>query len=227
MNVSEVFYSIQGEGTRIGERTVFLRCSNCNLKCKWCDTKYSWVTIKELSVEVVADKVMEYLKEHNCERLCITGGEPMLQQNALVKLSRLIDPDIYLEEVSVETNCTIVPGDDVVHELEEFVTKWTVSPKLPSSGETFDKDVFEYFRLNDATEWKFVIQDVRDYEEMKRLLNGLCGPVILQPVAKVPFDLLDYLAQLKWLTQKVLEDRLPVKVLPQIHKLMYTDRRGV
>lgn len=227
MNVSEVFYSLQGEGAEMGKRTVFLRCSECNLRCKWCDTKYSWVTIKELPVETVTEKVKEYLRDYHCESLCITGGEPMLQQNALINLSRLLGDDVYLEEVSIETNCTIAPGDDVKRELEEFITKWTVSPKLPSSGEVFDPGVFGYFRYHDDVEWKFVIDDVTDFNCMKELLKGLRGPVILQPAATVPFDLITYLSKLKWLTQKVLDERLPVRVLPQMHKLLYADRRGV
>jgi len=222
MNVCEMFYSIAGEGSSSGERTVFLRLSGCNIGCRWCDTRYASENSRKMSVEEVAKELGELLVKTDCMRLCITGGEPLIQQGSLVSLMKLL-PDRGYDEISVETNCTIEPTRD----LMKYITKWTVSPKLPSSGESYDKEVLDFFRIQDGVEWKFVISDATDYIRTDMLLSRLRGQVIYQVAADVPFDLMAYLAKMKWLTQKVLDDKLPVRVLPQLHKLMYGDRKGV
>jgi len=78
--VSEIFFSVQGEGPGIGKPAVFLRLSGCNLKCAWCDTKYTWHGGKMMTEPTV----LKEIKRYPCKRLVVTGGEPLLQQDNLM-----------------------------------------------------------------------------------------------------------------------------------------------
>src|SRR6476619_558983 len=96
LKISEIFNSIQGEGTFSGTSCIFLRLSTCNLKCSWCDTKYTWdwdnydinKEIKEFNIEQVVEKILGF---SNINHIVITGGEPLLQQDKLVLLITLLN----------------------------------------------------------------------------------------------------------------------------------------
>lgn len=145
----EIFHTLQGEGVSAGLPAVFVRSSRCNLHCHWCDTDHTWnfegtpwthekdsipgyakhrkadVTF-ELSPAGIADRVAVY----PCRRVVLTGGEPLLQQDAWVELIRAlrkIDPGYVFE---VETNGTLAPSE----EFAEAVDQFNVSPKLVNSG---------------------------------------------------------------------------------------------
>lgn len=129
--VSEVFDSIQGEGPTTGRPSTFLRLGLCNLRCAWCDTPYTWKwdefsmsdELRAWSIDAVVERVAA------CSNLVITGGEPMLQREALEALLQRVEC-----RVEVETAGTIAPGA-----LAGRVQQWNVSPKLASSGNPLDK----------------------------------------------------------------------------------------
>src|SRR5580700_7164354 len=132
MLVSETFKSIQGEGPSCGQSAVFLRLARCNLSCSWCDTPYTWdwtkfdvtAEARELSVPEVVDHVLLEAGPYR-QLLVVTGGEPLLQQAALVEaltLLRQVAPQIRCE---IETNGTVKPYAALVDLVERFV----VSPK--------------------------------------------------------------------------------------------------
>src|SRR3989338_2506535 len=101
MILNEVFYSIQGEGLNAGKPAIFIRFGNCNLKCTWCDTKYTWDPAVSDNFEAPLERVFEEIRKYpQCKHLVITGGEPMLQQDAISAIRREF-PDYYIE---VETN---------------------------------------------------------------------------------------------------------------------------
>ena len=87
MRISEIFYSIQGEGASIGLPAIFLRLQVCNLTCEWCDTRYTW-DINHPDYDkyqaVDLDKIIPMLSEYPCRRLIITGGEPLLHAAAIL-----------------------------------------------------------------------------------------------------------------------------------------------
>ena len=116
--LSEIFFSINGEGLQIGIPMVFIRLSGCNLRCKWCDTKYSWIQKDQKNLEDIIHEVEKY----NTKWVCITGGEPLLQE-----IRHIINKLKY--RISLETNGTIY--DDVIKKVD-FVS---VDIKIPSSGE--------------------------------------------------------------------------------------------
>ena len=94
--LSEIFFSINGEGLQIGKPMAFIRLAGCNLRCKWCDTKGSWIQKDQATLEDIVKEVSKY----NTEWVCITGGEPLLQD-----IEPLIKKLQY--KISLETNGTI------------------------------------------------------------------------------------------------------------------------
>lgn len=198
MKVSEIFESIQGEGRCIGEPQVFVRLSGCNMRCTWCDTKYAWEGGKENSVQEVVDVV----KSYKLNSVCITGGEPLLQADELLALIRALkDDDI---KILLETNGSIY-DIQVFNEVDHVA----LDLKPPSSGE---KSVeFILSRLRPCDYVKVVVADDEDFMYAKKIIGKSGVEVFLQPSDKGKFT---------WLADKVLEEKLNVRVLPQLHKVM-------
>jgi len=216
MQITEIFYSIQGEGVNIGLPTIFIRMAGCNLNCSWCDTKYA----KEGGRETKLKNLMDYLQRNfsGCSRVCITGGEPLVQKKALVKLIETLVARKY--KIVLETNGSF---------NLESVTNWhsgkklvlAVDVKTPSSGEqkSFKKGNLKFLGKNDML--KFVIADEKDYEFARSFLEEH------EPGCAIIFTAVGGL-ELKWLAEKVLNDKIDVRVLPQLHKIVWgDDRRGV
>ncbi len=210
MEISEVFLSLQGEGVDIGLPTVFVRTSRCNLQCTWCDTKYSWEPGEERSVESVLEEVESY----GMKRVCISGGEPMLQPEDVTELAAKLESREY--DIIIETNGSI--------DLDEISrgerTRFCMDLKCPSSGME-DRNLFtNVAKMRPDDVLKFVIAHQEDYIFAKKLLERnkpLCT-VVFQPVGGL--DLRD-------LAERVLEDRLDVRVLLQLHRFIWGDQRGV
>jgi len=132
LRISEVFESIQGEGASAGARCVFLRLATCNLRCSFCDTKYTWDwdayryedEVRHAEVGAIAAE----LEGRGDRRLVVTGGEPLLQQRALLPLFDALGDAWFVE---IETNGTLSPSAEMLTR----VNQWNVSPKLGNSGE--------------------------------------------------------------------------------------------
>src|SRR5262245_25619817 len=160
--VSEIFHSIQGEGPYIGQPATFVRTAYCNLRCTWCDAWYTWdhkrVDVKATSKHMDVDEVVEAVGKPSL--LIITGGEPLLQQDAIAEL---------MNKTSVltqfETNGTVVPGPGIENKMPTYV----VSPKLRNSCETETRrqrgKALTWFRYHGAY-FKFVLSHPRDISEV-------------------------------------------------------------
>lgn len=210
MEISEIFLSIQGEGVDIGLPTVFVRTAKCNLQCGWCDTKYSWEPGDERTTESILEEILSY----GMDRVCISGGEPMLQAEEVTKLVSMLEAKEV--EVTIETNGSIDLDDITRGEL----TRFCMDLKCPSSGMQ-DRNLFTNLtklRSNDVL--KFVIAHQEDYIFARKMLerNAPNCMVVFQPVGGL--DLRD-------LAERVLEDRLDVRVLLQLHRYIWGDQRGV
>lgn len=181
----EIFHSIQGEGKSIGRSSVFVRTSLCNLHCIWCDTDYTWnwtgtrfehmydarpgyrkFEKKDWIARCPVPEVAALVAEFSCRNIVLTGGEPMLQQPALVTLMqtlRQMHPEYRFE---VETNGTILP--DV--EFDRAVDQYNVSPKLANSNniqKLREKPaVYRFFAQNPKAYFKFVVSEHADLEEI-------------------------------------------------------------
>ena len=134
--ISEMFYSIQGEGPTMGCPSIFIRLQGCNLLCSWCDTTNVWVKGNNMSHEDIfsywmRSGWMDLFKEYEIPHVIITGGEPMTRQKILIPFFQKLQSKIgYCPLIEIETNGTISPSND----FDEYITQYNVSPKLQNSG---------------------------------------------------------------------------------------------
>jgi 7-carboxy-7-deazaguanine synthase len=213
MKISEIFFSIQGEGVKIGFPTVFVRLFACDLRCTWCDSMYA-VEGSDFKNETI-EEVRGEIEKFNCNTVCFTGGEPLIQKKELEILGKDLISDGY--EIVLETSGHKEPPP-IFWADSCFIS---MDCKCPSSRmeKRMDFELFEKLRPKDQL--KFVIQDDADYEYTKEILSKyqIRSNIIFQPV---------YGTSLDWLAGRVLEDKLGnVRVLPQLHKIIWGDRRGV
>lgn len=188
-NNPEVFYSLQGEGASIGVPSIFVRLFGCNLSCTWCDTAYAW-NRETGSVEIERDELLALVRRFPCNRLVITGGEPLVQQKELAGF--LAHAGGY--RVEMETNGTIIP--DAV--LDSHIEQYNISPKLHHSGNDSERalrlEVISHFAnyLRGKSWFKFVIDTSDDLPSIETIIET-CGidrdRVILMPQAATKHEL--------------------------------------
>jgi organic radical activating enzyme len=226
LRISEIFESIQGEGASAGAASVFVRLATCNLRCTWCDTRYTWDwssyryddEVKRVPVHEVVARVVASRAPH----LVITGGEPLLQQPALVELVGELLPMRYVE---VETNGTLAPA----RELALRVDQWNVSPKLANSGEERERRILPEallaFRATDRAWLKLVVESDGDAAEADALIEELNWPkerVLLMPQAATREALLERAPVVLRLARE-----RGVGTSPRLHVERWGGRRGV
>ncbi len=209
LRVSEIFHSLQGESTRAGLPTVFVRLAGCPLRCVWCDTAYAFSGGETMTLAAILERVAAY----RCPTVCVTGGEPLAQGNCLPLLVALCDAG---HSVSLETSGALDIGG-----VDARVTR-IIDLKAPDSGENARIRWENLDLLRPADEIKFVLASRNDYDWAKstlagRQLDAIC-PVLFSPVA----DRLPPAALAQW----ILEDGLPVRFQLQLHKVIWGNRRG-
>ena len=224
MVITEIFKSVQGEGTRAGLPCIFVRLTGCNLRCTWCDTAYAFHGGKKMSVEEVAARVDELAGRRGEMRgssvavplIELTGGEPLLQEEVYPLAEKLLAEGY---TVMIETS-----GERFIGRLPREVIK-IVDVKCPDSGEP---DTFEMRNLEELTEndeVKFVVSTRRDYEFAKeftqqhdlarRVKQVLFSPVFDDPEGK--WSGLEPRMLVEW----ILADGLPVRLGLQLHKFIW------
>jgi 7-carboxy-7-deazaguanine synthase len=211
LTVNEIFFSIQGEGTRAGLPCVFVRLTGCPLRCVYCDTAYAF---HEGQRREEADVIAE-IERFPCRLVLLTGGEPLAQPPAFPFVSALADRGW---QVLVETS-----GHVPIEALDARAVA-ILDVKTPRSGEMHRMHWENLDRLRERDEVKFVIADRQDYEWSRSLVRERAladrGPVLFSPVHGV----LDPGALARW----VLDDGLPARVQVQLHKYLWPGvERGV
>lgn len=106
-DISEIFQTIQGEGSNSGQNSLFIRLAGCNLRCEWCDTKYAWENKREMSQRVLAEMIRNYHKKTGSIHVVWTGGEPLLQERRIIQTIIATKPEHMAHHL--ETNGTIIP----------------------------------------------------------------------------------------------------------------------
>ena len=209
LKLSELFCSVQGEGPHTGTSCIFLRLATCNLKCSWCDTKYTWdwenydinKEVREISIEDVWKMILQF---SDMSHIVITGGEPLLQQNKLISLLKLIkgkkkgDNKSHYYYIEIETNGTVIPLKRIIH----LVDQWNVSPKTANSfnekngislENLYKKSLF-IFRDLENSFFKFVIDKSDDFKDIEHYIQKYDLPkerLILMPQATTKEKLLE------------------------------------
>lgn len=212
LTVYEIYLSVQGESTHVGRPCTFVRLAACDLRCSWCDTPYAFTGGRKMSI----DEVVTNVRELGCSLVELTGGEPLLQKEAIPLMQRLRD-DGY--EVLIETG-----GHLPIHHLPKGVHA-IMDIKCPGSGEAARMHWPNIDALTRDHEVKFVIKDRVDYEYARDIVEShalaeKAGAVLLSPV----FGVMPPAQLVEWM----LADRVPARVQLQAHKYIWPpETRGV
>jgi 7-carboxy-7-deazaguanine synthase len=209
LRLTEIFYSLQGEASRVGLPTVFVRLTGCPLRCTWCDTTYSFTGGEAATIASILAEVAKY----PARQVCVTGGEPLSQKECLPLLTALCDAGY---DVSLETSGALdVAGvDPRVSRIMDL--------KAPGSGE-LERNLWSNLDyLNARDEIKIVIASRNDYEwardiVQQRKLDRVC-PVLFSPAQG--------LIEAQSLADWILQDGLNVRFQLQLHKLLWGNMKG-
>ncbi len=209
LRVSEIFHSIQGESTRVGLPTAFVRLTGCPLRCVWCDTEHAFAGGEIMSLADIRARIGTI----GCPNVCVTGGEPLAQKACLPLLTALCDAGY---SVSLETS-----GALDIAGVDARVSR-IVDLKAPDSGEVAKNLWANIDLLTPNDEIKLVLASAADYQWARRMLaeHRLADrcPVLLSPVT----GRLDPAALAEW----ILRDQLPVRFQLQLHKTIWGGERG-
>lgn len=217
--ITEIFHSLQGETSLNGVPFAFIRLTGCNLRCTYCDSAYAFKNGKKMSV----NEVLEKIKNYDVKHVLLTGGEPLLQRNTGELLDRLIEENY---EVSIETHGEI--------SIENFADRARIIMDIKTPSSKMNRDGFKKNLgfLKPTDEVKFVIASKEDYSWAKNILKENTIPtheVLFSPALPAPgmpgtFEGISA----RWLAEKILEDRLPVRFQIQLHKVLWgSEARGV
>lgn len=226
LRLTEIFHSLQGEGSTVGLPTTFIRLTGCSLRCSWCDTTYSFYGGEGWTLE----RVMERLAPIKTKRVCVTGGEPLDQHDACIALMDRLLREGYF--VVLETSGSIdVGAADKLQPRAKLQLSMDV--KCPSSNMQRRNRPENLALLKPHDQLKFVISDRRDYEFARDVIqkNAPRCEVLLQPMWTSPdpvaqTQIVGDAADLKTLSGWVLDDGLDVRVGTQLHKIIWGHEKG-
>ena len=210
LRVTEIFHSIQGESTWAGLPCTFIRLTGCPLRCVWCDTEYAFHGGERMTL----DEIVARVDEIGTPIVELTGGEPLIHRNAFRLAAMLLDRG-YTVLVETSGAVDVAPLDPRVHKIMDL--------KCPGSGEEARNLWPNLDHLTGRDEVKFVIRDRRDYEWARDVIRdrGLADRVRAGELRALLFspvwDELDFQDLAAW----ILEDRLPVRLQIQLHKVIW------
>lgn len=207
MKICEMFRSIQGEGKLIGVPTYFIRSIGCNLDCAWCDTKYSFDGGMDMSIEEIVEST------RGEKHICITGGEPLIQKEFPELLSKLLDAG---KHITIETNGSISLKD--IPDSDNILISMDI--KCPSSKMTDRMDWNNLALLKPKDQLKFVLADEADYEFAVDIVRKY------KPNTEIIFSPVGGL-DVRSIAERVVESGLDVRVLLQLHKIIWGNKKGV
>jgi 7-carboxy-7-deazaguanine synthase len=211
IKINEIYLSVQGESSHTGLPCIFVRLTGCNLRCAWCDTAYAFHEGKTRSI----DQTLKEMEKFGVNLVEITGGEPLMQEDVYPLMNALLKNGY---QVMLETG-----GSLSLKKVPRDVIK-IMDLKCPGSGEHEKNNLDNLKFLAPHDEIKFVILDRQDYEWSRELIKKYkineIAPILFSPV----YDKLELKEMVKW----ILEDRLPVRLQTQLHKIIWNkETQGV
>lgn len=209
LRITEIFFSLQGETSRVGLPTVFVRLTGCPLRCSYCDTSYAFTGGKSVALTEILEQVAQYSPRY----VTVTGGEPLAQKNCLKLLEMLCDAGY---SVSLETGGALDIG-----EVDARVMR-VVDIKTPASGEVAKNRWENIELLSRHDEIKFVLCDEDDY----RWACGILAQYRLAERCEVLFSPAQGTLDPADLAEWILRDRLPVRFQLQLHKILWNNEAG-
>ncbi len=209
LQISEIFYSLQGESNTVGRPTLFVRLTGCPLRCSYCDTEYAFSGGEPMELAAI----MEQVAAHGCRYVTVTGGEPLAQRGCLQLLTSLCDAG-YL--VSLETS-----GALDISGVDPRVVK-VMDIKTPGSGEVEKNLLSNILFLSPGDQIKFVICDEADYVWAKQLLDRERLADRAELLMLPAYGRQDAVELAEW----ILRDRLPVRFQLQLHKQLWGEQKG-
>jgi len=209
LRVTEIFLSLQGEASRVGLPTVFVRLTGCPLRCGYCDTDYAFQGGEWLSLSDTVDRV----RSHPTRHVTVTGGEPLAQKACQDLLSALCDLGM---DVSLETS-----GALDISLVDNRVAR-IVDVKTPGSGES-ERNLWRNLALlTPRDEVKFVLTGEQDYQWARAILVEYAIPTRCPVLFSPAWGSLEPARLAEW----VLRDGLPVRMQVQLHKVLWREARG-
>ena len=210
LKITEIFHSLQGEADSVGWPTVFVRLTGCPLRCTYCDTAYAFYGGEWRTIDDVAQEVATF----DTPRVCVTGGEPLAQKNALPLIKRLADAG---HQVSLETSGALdISGVD-----ERCVRVLDI--KTPGSGEVQRNRLDNLDCLTSRDQVKFVLCDREDYEWARDFMRHYKLTERTTVLMSPSHDQLAGADLAGWM----LEDRLNARMQIQLHKFLWGEAHGV
>ena len=210
MQVSEIFYTLQGEGTNIGIPSIFLRLSGCHLRCTWCDSKFTWKL--NSGKKMTTKEIIKEIKKFPSKNLVITGGEPLLQQSAIIELLKELKGYF----VEMETS-----GSLESH-LNKYIDQYNCSPKLSNSK---NRKIMLVKLPVEKTYYKFVVDKKNDIKEISSFLktHGIKKEkVLLMPQGITKNEITK---KSKWLAEICKKENL--RFSPRLHINIWGNKRKV
>ncbi|MDC0626574.1 7-carboxy-7-deazaguanine synthase QueE [Methylophilaceae bacterium] len=209
LRINEIFYSIQGESSRIGRPTVFVRLTGCPMRCTYCDTAYAFHDGQQQEI----DEIIQEIQKFDTNYVTVTGGEPLAQKNCIELMNQLCALGY---QVSLETG-----GGLDIKDVNSQV-KIILDVKTPKSNE--DKNNFwpNLANIKTTDEIKFVIQDYDDFSWSIDIIKQYQlnqRQILFSPVYKV-------LAS-EQLAEWILKHQLNVRLQLQLHKILWGEKQGV
>lgn len=210
LKIYEIFHSLQGESTRIGLPTVFVRLTGCPMRCTYCDTEYAFSGGKNMAIEDVLDQVASY----GTQFVTVTGGEPLAQKECLVLLNALCEAGY---SVSLETG-----GAMDIAGVDKRVSI-ILDIKTPGSSEVANMRWDNLDHISAKDEIKFVLCSREDYNWAKQKINALK----LSGKCTILMSPSYHQVSSSDLAEWVLADQLPVRMQLQMHKILWGEKPGV
>lgn len=210
LKIYEIFYSLQGETSRVGLPTVFVRLTGCPMRCTYCDTEYAFSGGSNMEINQILEKVASY----GAKYVTVTGGEPLAQKGCFDLLSGLSDIGY---SVSLETG-----GKIDIANVDRRVSV-ILDIKTPGSNEEKNMLWANLNHIKASDEVKFVICHRDDYDWAKEKLKAFdlakkC-PILFSP----SYHDLSAESLAGW----ILQDKLPVRMQLQMHKILWGEKQGV